>query len=58
MVKLYRQLPSVIMGIRDDYTAYCLNEAVAYIDAKIQKGDKPLFEHHYSSFSSLYKNFN
>lgn len=46
------------MGIRDDYTAYCLNEAVAYIDAKIQKGDKPLFEHHYSSFSSLYKNFN
>ena len=37
MVKLYRQLPSVIMGIRDDYTAYCLNEAVAYIDAKIVK---------------------
>lgn len=65
MSKLYHSRPSELLGISDDaYTAYCLDEAMAYITSRIKDGEKPKFpvkekgnieKHHYSSMSSLYK---
>lgn len=62
MSKLYRIRPSEILGIVDVYTAYCLDEACAYITSKIQKGEEPDFniqkesleKQHYSSLRDMY----
>lgn len=32
------------MGIRDSYTAFCLDEAAAYIVARIKDGEKPVMD--------------
>ena len=32
------------MGITDEYTAFCFNEACAYIMAEINNGKKPKFK--------------
>lgn len=55
--------PSKMMDIEDAYTAYCLDEAIAYISMRIRKGDKPIFKKEnkikeYSSFSDLYLKYN
>lgn len=62
MAKLYKCRPSDILGIVDVYTAYCLDEACAYIISKIQKGEEPDFniqkesleKRHYSSLRDMY----
>lgn len=65
MSKLYGCLPSEILGIEDNYTAFCFNEACAYICSKLLQDEKPMYrtEHNtggekkkYSSFSSFYRN--
>lgn len=61
MSKLYSCLPSVVLGIKDNYTAYCFNEACSYILLKLREGEeikagKSLENKTYSSFSDLYKN--
>lgn len=48
--------PSNMMDIADPYTAYCFDEACAYIVSKIENGEKPVFHTHYKSFRDLYKN--
>ena len=65
MSKLYHSRPSELLGISGDaYTAYCFDEAMAYITSRIKDGEKPKFpvkekgnieKPHYSSMSSLYK---
>lgn len=55
--------PSKMMDIEDAYTAYCLDEAIAYIRMRIVKGDKPILKEEnktkkYSSFSDLYSKYN
>ena len=35
MSRLYHSRPSKILGIDDEYTAYCLDEACAFIISKI-----------------------
>ena len=65
MSKLYHSRPSELLGISDDaYTAYCFDEAMAYITSRIKDGEKPKYKDkkkgniekpHYSSMSSLYK---
>ena len=52
------------MGIDDPYTAYCLDEACAFIHTKLQKGEEPVIPKeeepepvHYSSPSEFYKKF-
>jgi hypothetical protein len=37
------KLPSEMIGIEDEYTAYCFNEAIAYMTTRIRNGDKPIF---------------
>lgn len=56
MARLYTTRPSTILGVEDEYTAYCLDETCAYITGRLENGDKPSFETHYSSFSDMYKN--
>lgn len=65
MSKIYNVRPSDIIGIEDDYTRYCFDEAMIYIIAKIKDGEKPNFsikdedglieKPHYSKMSDLYK---
>lgn len=61
-------LPSQLMDITDPYTSYCLNEAVGYIIARLENGEKPIKKinktsknkqkrSHYSSFSQLYEKY-
>lgn len=37
MVKRYNARPSEIAGVRDEYAAYCLDEACMYILCKIEE---------------------
>lgn len=51
------------MGLKDPYTAYCFNEACAYVMFRLDNGDKIIKRakkvetKQYSSFSELYKQF-
>lgn len=62
MAKLYKVRPSEILGIVDTYTAFCLDEACAYIATKIKNGEEPDFniqkesleKQHYSSLRDMY----
>lgn len=62
------KMPSEMLGITCKYTAYCLNEAVAYIISKLNSGEKPVKKIkkenkeskcnlHLSSFSKLYEKY-
>lgn len=63
MSKLYYKRPSEIIFLKDEYTAYCFDEACAYISSRIKDGEKPVFKKndgdniekpHYSSPSEMY----
>ena len=43
MSRLYHSRPSKILGIDDEYTAYCLDEACALIISKIDNDEEPKF---------------
>lgn len=44
------------MGIENDaYTAYCFDEACAYIVREIQEGNEPHFNKRYTSATEMYK---
>jgi hypothetical protein len=53
----YNRRPSELFFIEDEYTAYCLDEAVAYIIMKIKDGETPTFKVKYDSFKDLYRNY-
>jgi len=55
----YKKLPSEIMYIEDEYTAFCLNEACEEISFRMKDKDSPppTFYTKYSSFSELYKQY-
>lgn len=40
----YNKLPSEILRIDDEYIAFCFDEACMYIQAEIEKGNKPKWE--------------
>ena len=44
MMKMYNKTPSDILKINDDYTAYCLDEAMVEFIVNIEKGEKPIFK--------------
>ena len=65
MSQRYSRLPSEIMRIADDYTAFCFDEACCYIAGKIENGDKPIWRNNedeetaqmkqeYHSFTDFY----
>ena len=41
MARMYQERPSNILGIDDEYTSFCFDEACAYIMSKIDDGEKP-----------------
>lgn len=57
MVKRYKKLPSELMSIEDDYTAYCFNEACAFILGKLEAGEEIQFKKQYKSFTQLYAQY-
>lgn len=65
MANVYSVRPSEILGIVDDYTSYCFDEACALIISKMKNNEKPVFKkkdkdtiavQHFSKMSDLYKN--
>jgi hypothetical protein len=40
---MYNKRPSEIMNIDDDYTAYCFDEACAFITTEIERGEIPTY---------------
>ena len=65
MAKQYGCRPSTVLGLDDDYTAFCFDEAcncIAYHlmneeEANYREFDE-IKKNHYKSFSDLYKQFN
>lgn len=57
MANVYKVLPSTLIYIEDEYTAYCFNEACAYIIGKLESGEEPTFSKKYRSFKDLYKQY-
>lgn len=66
MSKQYGCLPSVILGIEDDYIAFCFNEACCEIVARLQNEEKPHYienreqkeePKHYNNFKDFYKTY-
>ena len=53
----YNQRPSTLAGDLDEYTAFCLDEACAFILNRVQNGGTPRFTKKYKSFKDLYKNY-
>ena len=41
MARKYGKLPSQIVGIEETYTAFCLDEACAYIETQLEQGKEP-----------------
>lgn len=57
LCNMYKCRPSSLMDIGDPYTAYCFDEACAYIMQKIEKGEEPQFKKDYKSFKDFYSQF-
>ena len=57
LANVYKARPSVLLNITDPYTAYCLDEACAYIVGQIEKGNEPQFRKKYNSFKDIYSQY-
>lgn len=64
MAKQFHKLPSEILRINDEYTAYCFDEACSNIIARIMEGETPQYvkpgmskedKKHFSKMSDFYK---
>ena len=53
--------PSEFMGLTDEYTSYCFDEACAQIMYRLENNEEPYFketdETHYTRPSELYKKY-
>lgn len=43
-----------MMALKDEYTAYCFDEACALIISKMKSGEEPVFKKKYKSFKEMY----
>lgn len=63
MAKRYRQRPSDILGVTDDYAAYCFDEACIFLYNALEEGKELHFKgdgidkkpKHYKTVSEFYK---
>lgn len=53
----YKERPSKLLGEMDEYTAYCLDEACAYIMARLDNEEEMYFKTKYKSFHDLYAQY-
>lgn len=44
IARQYNCLPSSVVGIEDNYTAFCFNEACSYIRQRMDNGDEPIYQ--------------
>lgn len=54
---MYKVRPSTLLDITDPYTAYCFDEACAYITGRLEKGEEPQFTRKYKSFKDMYAQY-
>lgn len=64
MSNKFGKLPSEVLKIEDEYTAFCFDEVCSHILAKLESGEKPDYNFdkktqqtkktHYSNFSDMY----
>lgn len=54
---MYAKTPAELLFIDDEYTAYCLNQACAYIRSKIENKEEPIFKDKHTSFSQIYSKY-
>ena len=54
---VYHCRPSTLLDITDPYTAYCFDEACAFINDKMSQDEQPKFKKQYKSFKELYSQF-
>jgi len=57
LANIYKVRPSTLLDITDPYTAYCLDEACAYIIGQLEKGEEPQFKKKYKSFKDIYAQY-
>ena len=57
MAARYNKLPSEMLHLDDEYEAYCLDEACAFIQMKLDEGEDVTFKKEYNSFESLYSQY-
>lgn len=57
MSKMYRERPSKLLDIAEPYTAFCLDEACAYIINQLEAKKEPKFVVNYSKPSDLYEKY-
>lgn len=55
--KMYNRTPAELLFIDDEYTAFCLNQACAYIRARIENKEEPIFKTESNSFSQIYSKY-
>lgn len=56
---MYSCRPSELMGIHDEYEAFCFDEACGYIRMKLENPedqDELKFRTKYNSFTEMYRN--
>lgn len=58
LANVYKVRPSTLLDITDSYTAYCFDEACAYIVGKLENNEQPQFRQKYKSFKDLYAQYN
>jgi len=46
-----------LIDVVDPYTAYCFDEACAYITKELEEGKEPSFKAKYASFGDMYKKY-
>lgn len=54
---MYGKTPAELLFIDDEYTAFCLNQACAYIRSKIENKEEPVFKADNNSFSQIYSKY-
>ena len=57
LANVYHCRPSSLLDLVDPYTAYCFDEACAYIIMQIEQGNKPQFKKRYKSFKDIYAQY-
>lgn len=57
LANTYKVRPSVLFNIEDPYTAYCFDEACAFIIGQLEQGNEPQFTKEYKSFKDIYAQY-
>lgn len=54
---IYKVRPSSLLDIADPYTAFCFDEACAFIITQLEQGNEPRFKKEYKSFKDIYAQY-